>query len=148
MTTTGTKFRDDDRGDIIFHMQKSQIHQAEILRLTHDGRGVAQCNGKTIFIDNALPGETILFKYRRHHGRFDEGFCVEVLNPSPHRTIPRCPFYGICGGCSLQHVDSSVQIHEKQKTLENQLQHIGKVSPLKWLEPLCGPSWGYRTKRV
>lgn len=127
-------------------MNHEKTYQAQITALSHDGRGIAHCNGKATFIDNALPGETVEFKYRRRHSRFDEGYSINILTAANSRATPQCSSYGICGGCSLQHLNSAAQISEKQKILENQLQHIGKVKPKHWLEPLCGPVWGYRHK--
>lgn len=127
-------------------MKTRSTHQAEITRLSHDGRGVAHCNGKTIFIDNALPGETVEYALLKRHKNFDEGAAVSVMNPSVQRVVPKCTSYSICGGCSFQHLASSAQIDEKQKVLAEQLKHIGGVTPLQWLEPLRGPSWGYRHK--
>jgi 23S rRNA (uracil1939-C5)-methyltransferase len=119
---------------------------AEVDSLSHDGRGVAHVDGKVVFIDGALPGEAVLFVYsarRRHH---DEGRAVEVLRPAPTRVRPRCPHFGVCGGCSLQHMDPEAQILAKQEVLLENLERIGSVMPERILEPLAGPVWGYRCK--
>lgn len=114
--------------------------------LAHDGRGVARVNDKTVFIDGALPGEEVVFRYVATHRNYDEGTVEEVLSPSPERVQPRCPHYGVCGGCSFQHLVPERQIIAKQKVLMDDLRHIGKVTPNEVLPPLTGPHWGYRRK--
>ncbi|MYH70540.1 MAG: 23S rRNA (uracil(1939)-C(5))-methyltransferase RlmD [Gammaproteobacteria bacterium] len=119
---------------------------ASIESLSHEGRGIARINGKTVFIDGALPGEEVRFLYTRRRGQFDEGRAVEVLEPSSSRVEPRCRYYGMCGGCSLMHLDSEEQILHKQSVLLEQLAHLGKVEPERILPPLSASRWGYRRK--
>jgi len=120
--------------------------QVTIEDLSHEGRGIAHLDGKTIFIDNALPGETVLFRYTALHGRFDEGEAIEIQHASDKRVEPKCPHFGVCGGCSLQHLHPESQIALKQKTLLEQFQHVGQVTPENILPPLTGPIWSYRHK--
>ena len=119
---------------------------ASIESLSHEGRGIARINGKTVFVDGALPGEQVRFLYTRKRGQFDEGRTVEVLDPSASRVEPRCRYYGMCGGCSLMHLDSAEQILHKQSVLLEQLQHIGGLEPERVLPPLSASHWGYRRK--
>ena len=119
---------------------------ASIESLSHEGRGVAHINGKTVFIDGALPGEDVRFQYTRKRGAFDEGWAVEVPEASPHRVEPRCPHYGVCGGCSLMHLDTGHQVQHKQAVLLEQLKHIGRLEPERVLPPLSASHWGYRRK--
>ena len=117
-----------------------------IEKFSHDGRGIARINGKTTFIQGALPQETVVFKYLRRKRGFDEGITVSVKTPSPHRVEPKCPHFSICGGCSLQHLDSAMQIHEKQALFLDVLSRIGHCQPETVLPPLLGPVWQYRHK--
>ena len=119
---------------------------ATIDSLSHEGRGIARINGKTVFIQGALPGEQIRFVYTRRRGQFDEGRTVEVIEPSALRAEPRCRHYDICGGCSLMHLDSAQQILHKQSVLLEQLQHIAGAAPERVLPPLSASHWGYRRK--
>jgi len=114
--------------------------------LSHDGRGVAAHEDKRVFVRGALPGERVRARLTGSKRRYDEGECVEILESSPDRTTPCCPNFGVCGGCSLQHLDPARQIEAKQNTLLQNLQRIGKVSPGSVWEPLRGPLWGYRRK--
>ena len=119
---------------------------ATIESLSHDGRGVTHVDGKVVFIDEALPGETLEFVYTDNRRDFAEGKVVKLLTRSEHRTDPECPHYGVCGGCSFQHVDDGEQIHFKEDLLQEQFRRIGKIEiPQVW-EALTGPHWGYRRK--
>ena len=121
--------------------------QIQILDLSHDGRGVARReDGKAVFVAGALPGETVLAEPTARSRRFDEARTLEVLAASPERVPPRCPHFGTCGGCVLQHLAQDRQIVAKQQVLLENLERIGKVAPGRVLEPLTADSWGYRRK--
>ncbi len=119
---------------------------ARIDDLAHDGRGIAHLDGKAVFIEGALPGETVSFRYTAKHARHDEGRVEAVELASPERVVPRCAHFGVCGGCSLQHLAAAKQIEFKQAQLLDNLARIGKVKAERVLEPLTGPYWGYRQK--
>jgi len=114
--------------------------------LTQDGRGVAHRDGKAVFIHGALPGERVVFTYDRVQKRYDEGSVQQVLEPSPDRVEPRCPHFGVCGGCGMQHLDEGQQIRFKEQALHDALERLGKVQPEQNLEPLVAGHWGYRRK--
>ena len=114
--------------------------------LSHEGRGITHVAGKAVFVDGGLPGEKVIIQYTRQHSRYGEAKILEILQPSPERINPRCEHFGICGGCSFQHVNPEYQIRHKQKILLEQLQHIGGVQPEIILPPLTGPVWGYRRR--
>ena len=120
--------------------------EAVIESLSHDGRGVARIEGKAIFIDFALAGETVQFRYTKTHSKFDEGRAIEITNPAADRVEAKCQHFGVCGGCSLMHMSPEAQLILKQNTLMEQMHHFGQVAPQQWLEPLTGPLWGYRRK--
>jgi len=123
--------------------------QTDILDLSHDGRGVARREGeggKVTFITGALPGEVVSAEPTARNRHFDEARTLEVLQPSPQRVTPRCPHFGVCAGCVLQHLEESQQIVAKQRVLTDNLTRIGHVTPGKVLPPLVGDSWGYRRK--
>ncbi len=121
-------------------------HEARIESLSHDGRGVARIAGKVTFIDGALPGELVTFRYTGRRRSRDEGSVLEILQAAPERVAPRCDSFGRCGGCSLQHLDPAAQIEAKQRLLLEQLRRIGAVEAQRLLPPLTGPLWGYRHK--
>ena len=120
--------------------------EVEIESLTHDGRGLTHVDGKAVFVQGALEGERVLMRYTRLQKRYDEAQVTQVLSPSSQRVEPRCPHFGVCGGCSLQHLEATAQIGMKQETLKDVLARIGRVEPETWLEPLAAGHWGYRRK--
>lgn len=112
--------------------------------LDHEGRGIARQDGKAIFVDGALPGETVEYASFRRKPSYELAHLVEVRKPSPARVTPRCPHFGVCGGCAMQHMEPSAQVAAKQRVLEDSLWHIGRVRPETVLPPIQGEPWGYR----
>lgn len=110
-----------------------------------EGRGVAHRDGKVVFVDGALPGEVVLAHTTRQKPSFDRAKTIEVVRPSAQRTEPPCPYYGMCGGCSMQHLQPAAQVAIKQRVLEDAFHHIGgKVKPKQILPAMHGPYFGYR----
>lgn len=125
---------------------KCKTGTALISSLSHEGRGIAHINGKTTFIDNGLPGEEVEFEYTRTKSRYDEGRVVRLLKPSAARQEPICQAFGVCGGCSLQHMKSETQLEHKLAVLLEQLKHIGGLSFFEILPPMIASSSNYRRK--
>lgn len=119
---------------------------ATVTSFTHDGSGVARLGGKAVFIEGALPGEKVRFRYLQRRKRYDTAELVEILEPSPDRVTPPCPHFGACGGCDLQHLRPERQLQAKQQILSEQLERLGKVKPESWLAPIIGPALGYRRR--
>ena len=120
--------------------------QVEIESLSAEGRGIAHVDDRIVFIDQALAGETVLFKYTKLSKNLAEGRATEILKASPDRVEAKCSAFEMCGGCSLQHMSSAMQLELKQKTFLEHLEHIAKVETENLLPPLTGPLWGYRHK--
>lgn len=126
--------------------------EAEILELGADGRGIARRPeghpnaGKLVHIAGALAGERVLARQTRRARRFDEAEVVEVLLAAPERVEPRCPHFGTCGACSLQHMAGDRQIANKAAMLAADFAQIGQVRPEQALAPLTASPWGYRRK--
>ena len=122
-----------------------ELVEVEITAMSSEGRGIAHVDDVTVFVDQALLGERVLFKYTRISKKITEARTVEILQASLLRVVPKCSAYEMCGGCSLQHMSSDAQILLKQSMLIDQLKHLG-VEPVEILEPLLGPEYGYRHK--
>lgn len=122
------------------------ILTAVIESLDQEGRGVAHVDGKTIFIDGALPNERVTYQSQKIKPSYEVAKVVDIIKQSNQRVTPKCPHFGLCGGCKLQHLDAGAQVAAKQRLLENDLRHIGKVNPDNMLPALYGPTWGYRHK--
>ncbi|MDX1497703.1 MAG: 23S rRNA (uracil(1939)-C(5))-methyltransferase RlmD [Salinisphaeraceae bacterium] len=120
--------------------------EAEIHDLAQDARGVGRVDDKVVFIADALPGEKVSYMRTRRKASFDEGRLEAVIHPSPDRVEPGCQHFGLCGGCSLQHLSAEAQIQFKQSQLLEALQRIGHVQPRQVAEPLSGPLWQYRRR--
>lgn len=117
---------------------------ARIESLDREGRGVAHVDGKTIFVDGAVTGEEVEYSAYRKKPAWEAAQVLRVLREASSRVAPRCPFFGSCGGCSMQHVDGRTQVAAKQRVLEDALWHVGRVRPETMLRPLHGLPWGYR----
>ncbi len=124
--------------------------EIEIKSLDMEAQGVGRATtaegleGKVIFVEGALPGERVSYATFRRKAAFEQALLVKVLRESVMRTRPKCPYFGTCGGCSMQHLDVRAQIAVKQRVLEDNLQHIGKLHAETIYRPIHGPSWGYR----
>jgi 23S rRNA (uracil1939-C5)-methyltransferase len=118
--------------------------------LDMEARGVGHLDnpdgtpGKVVFVEGALPGEKIRFKSFRIKSKWEAAHMLELLHESGLRVKPKCEYFGTCGGCAMQHLDTSAQVASKQRVLEDSLRHIGRVQPGMMLRPIYGPDWGYR----
>lgn len=122
----------------------------EINSLDADARGVGHLPnpdgtpGKVVFVEGALPGERVTIQSFRRKHNWELANVTAVHQASSLRVEPKCVYFGTCGGCAMQHLDAAAQVAVKQRVLEDNLQHIGKVSPEHVLRPIHGPTWGYR----
>ncbi|MDP9012507.1 MAG: 23S rRNA (uracil(1939)-C(5))-methyltransferase RlmD [Pseudomonadota bacterium] len=127
-------------------LKLGDIQEADVVDLAHDGRGIARIEGKAVFIEGALPGERVRFRVFKRRRQFDEAGLVDVLTASPDRVIPKCAHFGVCGGCSLQHLAPAAQLAAKERQLLDNLERIGRVRPERVFAPLRGPEWAYRRR--
>ncbi len=114
-----------------------------------EAQGVARRpDGKVVFIDGALPGELVGAEVTRRKNNWEQARLVAIHRESSQRVRPRCPHFGLhegaCGGCKMQHLHPAAQVAVKQRVLEDNLWHLGKVRPELVLRPIEGPAWGYR----
>jgi 23S rRNA (uracil1939-C5)-methyltransferase len=112
--------------------------------LDQEGRGVARVEGKAIFVEGALPGERVHAVPVRTKPTFEIARVTSVEKANASRVAPRCPHFGVCGGCTLQHAAPALQLAAKQRALEEALARIGRVRAERMLPPIEGPAWGYR----
>jgi 23S rRNA (uracil1939-C5)-methyltransferase len=116
----------------------------EIDALDAAGRGVARNAGKVVFVEGALAGELVEARLLESKSKFDRARVTGILRASASRREPRCPYFGVCGGCATQHVDARTQVAAKQRGLEDNFARIGKVTADAMLPPVYGEEWGYR----
>ncbi len=125
---------------------RSQNNPVIIESLDQEGRGIAHADGKVVFIEGTLPGERVAYSSYRKKPSFEIAQVTEILKPSFMRVEPKCIHFGVCGGCSMQHLDPAAQVAAKQRILEDNLERIGKVKPETILPPIHGMPWGYRQR--
>ncbi len=118
----------------------------DVTSLSHDGRGVAHVAGKALFIAGALPGERVTVRSLKAHRNFDEATLDSIERASPERVVPGCAHFGVCGGCSLQHLAPEAQIAAKQEHLLDELRRTGRAQPARVLDSLVDSPWGYRRR--
>lgn len=120
--------------------------QTTIESLDHEGRGVARHDGKTIFIEGALPKERVDYSSYRRKPAYEMATASRILTASALRVEPQCRHFGICGGCSMQHLEASGQAAVKQRVLEDAFWHIARLRPAQIYPAILGPGWRYRTR--
>ena len=114
-----------------------------------EAQGIARKpDGKVVFIEGALPFEVVSAQIHRSKNSFEKGVVTDIHQESSQRIRPGCIHFGLhtgaCGGCKMQHLDASAQVAMKQRVLEDNLWHLGKIKPESMLRPVEGPAWGYR----
>ncbi|MEQ1916562.1 MAG: 23S rRNA (uracil(1939)-C(5))-methyltransferase RlmD [Gallionella sp.] len=121
-------------------------NKVTIESLDQEGRGVAHFDGKVIFIEGALPGEIVSYASYRKKPAFEQAQVTTIFKSAPMRVTPKCKHFGVCGGCSMQHLDARAQVAVKQRILEDGLWHIGKVKAENIMPAIYGQTWGYRER--
>lgn len=122
------------------------MQEANIIDVSLDGRGVADQDGKKVFIPFTVTGERVRYERLKKKKKFDEAKLVEVISASPDRVEPRCEYFSVCGGCVAQHISAQAQIKFKQQSVLETLTRIGKVTPQRVYPPVVDRVWGYRRR--
>ena len=141
------------RGEKPVHIVVTEPVRVDSLDL--DAQGIARLapneeelnqgqSGKVVFIQGALPTELVTYVITRDKARFSKAKVLDILKPAVFRAQPQCKAFGVCGGCTMQHLDIRAQVAMKQRVLEDDLKHIAKVVPEEILRPMGGPAWEYR----
>lgn len=138
-------------GSVVNHsavwIESLDLEAQGIARLSPDAKELEQGQGgKVLFIQGALPTELVTYTVTRERARFNKAKVLQVIKPAVFRSKPKCKSFGVCGGCTMQHLDIQAQIAMKQRVLEDDLKHIAKVTPEEIMRPLGGPSWEYRQR--
>jgi 23S rRNA (uracil1939-C5)-methyltransferase len=123
-----------------------EVHAVDL-----EAQGVARRpDGKVVFIEGALPTERVLANVHRKKSQFEHASLTAILRESSQRVQPACPHFGLhagaCGGCKMQHLHVAAQVAVKQRVLEDNLWHLGRLRPERVLRPIEGPAWGYRDR--
>jgi len=129
------------------HLRPSDEVAVRIDRMSYGGRGVGRVNGFTVFVADAAPGDLLRARLVKVKKTSAEGEPVGIDEPSPDRTVPRCPHFGPCGGCLWQHLDYAAQLRAKQAIIEESLRDLGGLEGVA-VRPVIGldDPWYYRNK--
>jgi len=114
-----------------------------------EAQGIAhRPDGKVVFVEGALPFEVVSAQVNRKKNNWEQATVTAIHHESAQRVRPGCPHFGLhagaCGGCKMQHLHVGAQVAVKQRVLEDNLWHLGKVRAESILRPIEGPAWGYR----
>ena len=112
--------------------------------MDQEARGITRLDGKTIFVEGALPGETVEYASFRRKPSYEIAVAERIVKASSQRIAPLCPHFGVCGGCSLQHANPAAQVAFKQRLLENNLRQISRLKAEQIYPAVFGDAWGYR----
>jgi 23S rRNA (uracil1939-C5)-methyltransferase len=127
-------------------VSKGEIFSARVERLASGGAGIARHQGMTVFIGLCAPGDRLRAKITAVHKTWAEAELVSLEEPSPTRVEPPCPCYGLCGGCSLQHLAYETQLAEKKTILRDAFTRIGAFASLPEIAAIPSPPFEYRNR--
>jgi 23S rRNA (uracil1939-C5)-methyltransferase len=117
-----------------------------IEKLVYGGEGLARLEGKVILTPFVLPGEVVRVEIERAKNDLWRGRLIEVLQPSPARIAPGCPYFQRCGGCQYQHMDYATQLEQKREILREVLRRVGKIEFAGEIGVVSGEPWQYRNR--
>lgn len=126
--------------------QPSKLLEIDVLRLDHQGVGVGKYQGKSVFVEGALPEETVQAQIIEQKSKFAKAKLKKVLKVSPQRQAAQCQHFALCGGCDLQHMNYQEQLHFKQQQVNELFQREQITESLPWQPPLIAEPWHYRRK--
>jgi 23S rRNA (uracil1939-C5)-methyltransferase len=149
MSQKSDSSREEQTQEIILGRSDLPEGWLHIDALDMEAQGIARRpDGKVVFVEGALPFEQVSVNVHRKKNNWEAGVVTAIHQESSQRVKPGCPHFGLhagaCGGCKMQHLEASAQVAVKQRVLEDNLWHLGKVKPESMLRPMEGPSWGYR----
>lgn len=121
--------------------------EVDIEGMAFGGNGVVRIDGMTVFVEGGIPKDRVRIRIVQKKRRYAVARIVDIVEPSPDRVVPPCPYAEVCGGCAMQAVRPEMQLVFKHRHMVESLQHIGRIPDPPVLEPIASPlSWGYRNK--
>jgi 23S rRNA (uracil1939-C5)-methyltransferase len=124
-----------------------EIIDLQLTAMAHGGPALGRHEGRVIFVPYAIPGETVRVEITEAHARWARAHLLDVLEPSPHRIEPPCPYFGPnkCGGCHFQHIAYEAQAEFKRQVVADQLARLGGLRDVN-VQDIIGAAepWGYR----
>jgi 23S rRNA (uracil1939-C5)-methyltransferase len=128
-------------------IRRGQTIEVSVEKVVYGGRGLAHLNNVAIFVANTVPGDRVIARIVRTKRNFAEARALEVIEASPHRVVPPCPYSDFCGGCTWQCIEYEKQLEYKHALVVELLNHIGMVTDFTMHPPLAAPQiFAYRNK--
>ncbi|MDH4100509.1 MAG: 23S rRNA (uracil(1939)-C(5))-methyltransferase RlmD [Nitrospirota bacterium] len=126
-------------------MKPGENLSLQIEKMAFGGKGLARHAGRVVFVDDVLPGERVVAKVEKVRRDFMEGSLVEIVEPSPDRTLPSCPVAAECGGCQWMHASYPGQLRLKEEVLRDTLRRVGSIAEPDILAIIPSEEpWAYR----
>jgi 23S rRNA (uracil1939-C5)-methyltransferase len=118
----------------------------QLEKLTYGGDAMGRLeDGRAVFVPFGLPGERVRIHLTEEKRNYARGEIIEILAASPHRILPRCKHFGVCGGCHYQNLSYQEQLKAKTEILRDQLTRIGKIENPPVQTMVASPTqWNYR----
>ena len=126
-------------------MDNQEIKTVQTEKTVFGGNTITHINGKTVFIPNSMPDETLKIRITEQKNDFDMAQIVSIETPSPHRITPKCKYYGLCGGCNMMHIEPDFQRELKIRMIEDLLLQNKVSLPCK-IQTVSGPDFNYRSR--
>lgn len=117
-----------------------------IEKLIYGGDGLAHHDGSTVFIPFVLPAERVSATAVEQKKKFVRARAERIVEPSAERIAPRCPHFGVCGGCNYQHIPYDAQLRYKTEILRETLRRIGRIEWTGEIVAHASPPWDYRNR--
>jgi 23S rRNA (uracil1939-C5)-methyltransferase len=125
---------------------RSSAMQVKIEKLIYGGEGLGHEGGATVFVPGVLPGEMVVAEPVETKKKFVRASLTQVVEASPDRVAPPCPYFGACGGCSYQHLPYELQVKYKTEILRETLRRLGRIQWDEEIPAHASPPWGYRNR--
>ncbi len=126
---------------------QNKILELKIDKLVAGGKGLGRYQNKVYFVKHTAPGEIVRIEVIKEKRDYGEGRLLDVIIPSSARVEPVCPYFGVCGGCQLQHIDYGEQVRQKVEIFKEQLRRVGKIKEIPQVEAVPSPQpYGYRVR--
>lgn len=128
-------------------IKRGQELEVEIESLAYGGKGVAHVESLAIFVERTLPGQSVRIRIKKKRNNYAEAYPLEVLRPAPYQIEPKCPHFGVCGGCLLQNLSYQDQLTIKTRQVRDLLERVGGFIGLDVKPALPAPeTFHYRNK--
>lgn len=117
-------------------LEKNSIHRVTVEGYSSEGLGIARIDGCVVFLHGAVAGELCDVRIEKVLKSCAYGRVVDLVEPSPHRREPDCPWFGKCGGCAFRHVDYGEELRAKRQRVQDALSRLGGADVT--VEEICG----------